>query len=121
MAHILIVDDESSIRESLRGILEDEGYKISGSPSGEDCLDLLRKTSFDLVTPKKAARKQREKQARSIVDGRSLRAKGRTEQLNVKVRPDIKQALADRVETEGITIADWLERMLETALRAEAA
>src|ERR1700691_37383 len=49
MAHILIVDDESGIRESLRGILEDEGYKISVSPSGEDCLDSLRKSSFDLI------------------------------------------------------------------------
>src|SRR5271156_6933682 len=49
MAHILIVDDESGIRESLRGILEDEGYKTSVSPSGEDCLELLRKASFDLI------------------------------------------------------------------------
>jgi two-component system nitrogen regulation response regulator NtrX len=49
MAHILIVDDESSIRESLRGILEDENYKISVSPSGEDCLDQLRKRTFDLI------------------------------------------------------------------------
>src|SRR6202521_5152886 len=49
MAHILIVDDESGIRESLRGVLEDEGYKTSVSPSGEDCLDLLRKSSFDLI------------------------------------------------------------------------
>ena len=49
MAHILIVDDEASIRESLQGILEDEGYKTSASPSGEDCLELLRKTSFDVI------------------------------------------------------------------------
>ena len=49
MAHILIVDDEAGIRESLRGILEEEGYKTSVSPSGEDCLELLRKTSFDLI------------------------------------------------------------------------
>src|ERR1700683_3815748 len=49
MAHILIVDDESAIRESLRGILEDEGYQTSVSPSGEDCLELLRKSSFDLI------------------------------------------------------------------------
>src|SRR5260370_2687890 len=49
MAHILIVDDESGIRESLRGVLEDEGYKTSVSPSGEDCLELLRKNSFDLI------------------------------------------------------------------------
>src|SRR5260370_2655915 len=49
MSHILIVDDESSIRESLRGILEDEGYKTSVSPRGEDCLELLRKSSFDRI------------------------------------------------------------------------
>src|ERR1035438_2019033 len=49
MAHILIVDDESSIRESLQGILEDEGYKTSVSPSGEDCLDQLRKSGFDVI------------------------------------------------------------------------
>src|SRR6202040_3005549 len=49
MAHILIVDDESGIRESLSGILEDEGYKTSVSPSGEDCLELLRKGRFDVL------------------------------------------------------------------------
>lgn len=68
------------------------------------------------ATPKKAARKQREKKARSVADGRSLKAKGRTEQLNVKVRPDIKQALAEFAEGEGITIADWMEQTLEAAL-----
>ena len=49
MEHILIVDDEASIRESLQGILEDEGYKATTSPSGEDCLELLRKLSFDVI------------------------------------------------------------------------
>ena len=49
MSHILIVDDEAGIRESLRGVLEDEGYKISASPSGEDCLELLRRSSYDLI------------------------------------------------------------------------
>src|SRR5450432_820086 len=49
MAHILIVDDEAGIRESLRGILEDEGYQTSVCPSGEDCLEFLRKKSCDLV------------------------------------------------------------------------
>ena len=70
----------------------------------------------NFATPKKAARKQREKQARSVVDGRSLRSKGRTEQLNVKVRPDIKEALAGRIEADGITIADFMEHMLEAEL-----
>lgn len=49
MAQILIVDDESAIRESLKGILDDEGYTTTVSPSGEDCLDTLKKSTVDVV------------------------------------------------------------------------
>ncbi len=49
MAQILIVDDESGIREALQGILEDEGYKTAVSGSGEDCLKQLRQSAFDVV------------------------------------------------------------------------
>src|SRR5947207_1296517 len=49
MLNVLIVDDESAIRESLKGVLEDEGYQASATESGEACLDLLRDTSFDVV------------------------------------------------------------------------
>jgi hypothetical protein len=69
--------------------------------------------NFSPASPKKAERKQREKKARSLVDGRTLKAKGRTEQLNIKVRPDVKQALAALAGAEGITITDWLERIVE--------
>jgi two-component system, NtrC family, nitrogen regulation response regulator NtrX len=49
MAQILIVDDESAIRESLKGILEDEGYATAVSPSGEACLETLKKSPVDVV------------------------------------------------------------------------
>ncbi len=49
MFNVLIVDDESAIRESLKGVLEDEGYQASATESGESCLDLLRDTPFDVV------------------------------------------------------------------------
>src|SRR5207248_2870372 len=49
MLKVLIVDDESAIRESLKGVLEDEGYQASAIDSGEACLDLLRDTPFDVV------------------------------------------------------------------------
>ncbi len=49
MLNVLIVDDESAIRESLKGVLEDEGYQASATESGESCLDLLRDTPFDVV------------------------------------------------------------------------
>ena len=35
MHKILIVDDESGIRQSLKGVLEDEGYKAAAVESGE--------------------------------------------------------------------------------------
>ena len=49
MHNVLIVDDETGIRDSLAGILTDEGYAASTVDSGEACLDLLRKTAFDVV------------------------------------------------------------------------
>lgn len=49
MYHVLVVDDESGIRESLRGILEDEGYKVSLAESGEQCLDLVQSHQYDVV------------------------------------------------------------------------
>lgn len=46
---ILIVDDEEGIRESLSGILEDEGYDILTADSGEEAIKILRETSPDLI------------------------------------------------------------------------
>src|SRR5713101_8584687 len=49
MPSILIVDDEAGIRESLAGVLTDEGYTVSSVESGEACLDVVKKTSFDVI------------------------------------------------------------------------
>src|ERR1700745_1061362 len=49
MSSILIVDDESGIRDSLRGVLDDEGFRTEKQESGEACLRLLEKNSFDVV------------------------------------------------------------------------
>jgi two-component system, NtrC family, nitrogen regulation response regulator NtrX len=46
---VLIVDDEVGIRESLTGVLEDEGYRVEAVASGEACLELLGRTRFDVV------------------------------------------------------------------------
>jgi two-component system nitrogen regulation response regulator NtrX len=46
---ILIVDDEPGIRESLAGILEDEGFRAEAAATGEECLERLRAESFDAV------------------------------------------------------------------------
>ncbi|MBF0624501.1 MAG: sigma-54-dependent Fis family transcriptional regulator [Magnetococcales bacterium] len=50
MSHtILIVDDEESIRLSLRGILEDENYHVVEADSGEAALALLAEQPVDAV------------------------------------------------------------------------
>ncbi len=48
-ARILIVDDEPSIRQSLAGVLEDEGYQTNAVGSGEECCEELNRSSYDLV------------------------------------------------------------------------
>jgi two-component system, NtrC family, nitrogen regulation response regulator NtrX len=49
MKTILVVDDEQSIRESLEGILQDEGYRCLFAEHGEMALSLVREESIDLV------------------------------------------------------------------------
>jgi two-component system nitrogen regulation response regulator NtrX len=48
-ASILIVDDESGIRESLGALLREEGYEVETVGSGEECLGRLDQREFDLV------------------------------------------------------------------------
>ncbi|MEL6865763.1 MAG: sigma-54 dependent transcriptional regulator [Bacteroidota bacterium] len=49
MAKILIVDDEVSIRKTLREILEFEKYEVDEASDGLDCLVKLKQTKFDVV------------------------------------------------------------------------
>lgn len=46
---ILIVDDEAGIRSSLKGILEDEGFTVKATETGEQGLNLLKGENFDLI------------------------------------------------------------------------
>ena len=46
---ILIIDDESEIRESLQTLLELEGYSIAVAGSGQEGLALFDDHSFDVV------------------------------------------------------------------------
>src|SRR5215470_16147759 len=46
---VLIVDDEPGIRDSLRAVLEDEGFEVETAASGEACLDLAQKNNYACI------------------------------------------------------------------------
>ena len=48
-AHILIIDDEAAIRESLDTLLTLEGFNVSMAPNGTSGLDLLSRNEYDLL------------------------------------------------------------------------
>ena len=47
--NILIVDDEESIRKTLGGILEDEGYNVWLARDGKEAMELAREKLPHLV------------------------------------------------------------------------
>lgn len=49
MAKILVVDDERSIRSTLREILEYEGYEMDEAPDGPTALELAAKEKYDVI------------------------------------------------------------------------
>ena len=49
MNHVLIVDDEAEIRESLESILKEEGYLVTTAATAGEALALLRDAAYDVV------------------------------------------------------------------------
>lgn len=46
---ILIVDDERGIRDTLRGVLEDEGFVVEAVESGEACIEKVKTHNYACV------------------------------------------------------------------------
>jgi two-component system nitrogen regulation response regulator NtrX len=49
MNHVLIVDDEAEIRESLESILREEDYLVTTAATATEALELLRDAAYDVV------------------------------------------------------------------------
>lgn len=47
--HILVIDDERDIRESLGILLEDRGYRVSLAAHGGEGLEIFQREKVDLV------------------------------------------------------------------------
>ncbi|WP_304233344.1 sigma-54 dependent transcriptional regulator [Jiulongibacter sediminis] len=49
MAKILVIDDEKSIRDALRDILEYEGYQVDEAKDGQEGLDMVLSAPYDVA------------------------------------------------------------------------
>jgi len=49
MNHVLIVDDEAEIRESLGEILKEDGYAVTSTATAAEAMVLLRDASYDVM------------------------------------------------------------------------
>ena len=49
MKHILLVEDDKDESMTLKGILEDEGYRVDTAENGRFALDLMGQNVYDLV------------------------------------------------------------------------
>src|SRR6266576_1738956 len=49
MDSILIVDDEPGIRDTLRGVMEDEGFSADAVATGEECLEAVERRAYGCI------------------------------------------------------------------------
>ena len=49
MVRILVIDDERSIRNTLKDILGFEGYAVDVAENGSSGLELVKNTEYDII------------------------------------------------------------------------
>jgi CheY-like chemotaxis protein len=49
MTHVLVADDEDDLRQTLRTLLEGEGYTVSEAVDGQQTLDAIRASPTPMV------------------------------------------------------------------------
>jgi hypothetical protein len=67
----------------------------------------------------KDARRVRHEKLTDAVDGRSLRATGRTAQFNFRCSEGLKAKATAAAREAGITLAEWMERAVDAAIAAQ--
>ena len=98
---ILVVEDHSGIRESLVGLLEDEGYRAIGAASGAEALRRLEKgvpsvILLDLMMPG--------------MSGRELSAHLSQDPARAKIPIVVVTASRNGGEASGIPAVGWLQK-----------
>jgi hypothetical protein len=67
----------------------------------------------------KKARKQREKATENAVDGRSLKATGRTQHCNLRCTAEVKAAFHKAAADAGLGLSIWLERAILSTIERQ--
>jgi DNA-binding NtrC family response regulator len=49
MPHILVVDDEEAMRESLNDWLKEDGYEVGLAASGQEAIDMVRQEPWEII------------------------------------------------------------------------
>src|SRR5262245_20167364 len=76
-----------------------------------------RKKFKDKHKSGKKARKLREKASEESVDGRSLKATGRTHHLNLRCTIEVKEAFHEAADDAGLGLSIWLEKAILFAIK----
>jgi two-component system response regulator MprA len=110
---VLVADDDSSIRDSLRKVLEETGYEVSLAANGEEALKQLRAQETDLLVldlemPRRDGWDVLEEVGMESVAVPILVITGRSDELDTKLIPGSRGLLEKPVEAELL-----LERVAE--------
>lgn len=102
---ILIVDDEESILELERAILEAEGYNVISANNGQDCLKILQKEKpdfilMDMMMPGMSGRETTEK----------IRANPKTKNLKIAFLTVARFSEVGKKELDKLNVVDYITK-----------
>jgi two-component system nitrogen regulation response regulator NtrX len=124
MAHILVVDDESAVRETIAAVLETEGHEVQQARDGQDALEVVLERMPELILLDLAMPRMDGWRFLEELHERELRRKTRV--IIVSGRYDPSSATATQRSRVGTFLRkpfepDSLLRMVEDALLEEPA
>ena len=124
-AHILVVEDDVDIRESVVEILEDDGHRVTAAADGREALDCLLRASprpdlilLDLMMPVMSGYQFREEQLK-IPTLASIPVLVVTADVNARAKVDsLKAAGFVQKPLKIQTLLDMIEQLLGTSAPA---